>query len=67
VDSSNEPGTLISTTRVHRALGQSFDPPLSMSLVLLDSGGYVVVVPLPDLHAGQKVTIDEEMRAISSE
>jgi len=52
---------------VHRALGQSFNPPLSMSLVLLDSGGYVVVVPLPDLRAGQKVVIDEEMRALSPE
>lgn len=52
-------GTVRAVTRVHRALGMTFDPAQVLALVELDSGGWVVGAG-SDPEVGARVAVGKD-------
>ncbi len=60
-------GVIVEVTRVHRAFGESFEPPRPLALVLLADGGQVVVRAGEAMVVGESVEVDQFMLAHSVE
>jgi uncharacterized OB-fold protein len=60
-------GVIVEVTRVHRAFGESFEPPRPLALVLLSQGGHVVVRADAAMVVGETVEVDQLMQVHSVE